>query len=293
VRRPLLALLLLAALVHPGVAHAYGWPIKPFDRPHAIRGYFDDPRVDYGAIEDSRSFHFGVDISAPDGTPVYAVEPGTVTRHKFSVAVSGRNGRVFGYWHVIPVVKEDQYVRRHQLLGHVERGEGHVHLAESRHHVYLNPLRPGALTPYFDNTKPTIVEVEIASGNAPLNVADVSGVVNLLTEAYDTPPIPPPPPWNNSRVTPALIRWRLIGATPWRTAVDFRKYLLPEWMFPLVYSPETRQNRAGRPGIYFFYLVQGFETRDLPNGYYQLEVQASDTRGNVTTSVLPFRIDNL
>ena len=56
---------------------------------------------------------------------------------------------------------------------------------------------------------------------------------------------------------------------------------------------ETRQNRAGRPGRYVFYLLRGLDTHDLPNGYYRLEVQASDTRGNTATSVLPFRIDNL
>ena len=135
------------------------------------------------------------------------------------------------------------------------------------------------------------MDVEVASRDVDLDPADVSGVVDLTTEAYDIPPIPPPAPWSRSRVTPALIRWRLIGATHWKTAVDFRRDLLPLWLFPNVYSPETRQNRAGRPGRYVFYLLRGLDTHDLPNGYYRLEVQASDTRGNTATSVLPFRID--
>ena len=184
-------------------------------------------------------------------------------------------------------------MRLHQLLGHIEPGAGHVHLAESRNHVYVNPLRRGGIAPYFDNTKPTIADVEVSVDNADINPAGVSGVVDLTTDAYDTPPIAPPPPWSASRVTPALIRWRLIGATHWKTAVDFRRDLLPAWLFSNVYSPETRQNRAGRPGRYVFYLVRGFDTRDLRNGYYRLEVQASDTRDNTATSVLPFRIDNL
>ncbi len=295
-RRPLLAAASLIALVLPGVAHAYGWPVKPFNRPHAIRGYFDDPRVDYAPAEDSRSFHFGIDISAPDGTPVYAVAPGTAFLRRFSVAVREHDGREIGYWHIDPVVKEGQQIRLHQLLGHIEFGEGHVHLAESRDHVYVNPLRRGGgIAPYFDNTTPTIVSVSVTDGDAAvkLDPADVSGVVDLVTDAYDTPPIAPPPPWAESRVTPALIRWRLIGATPWRTAADFRHYLLPQFLFSNVYTSETRQNRANRPGQYYFYLVRGLDTRDLPNGYYRLEVRASDTRGNAATSVLPFRIDNL
>ena len=75
--------------------------------------------------------------------------------------------------------------------------------------------------------------------------------------------------------------------------MDFRRDLLPQWLYSNVYASETRQNRAGRPGIYVFYLLRGLDTRDLPNGYYRLEVRVSDTRGNAATSVLPFRIDNL
>ncbi len=292
-RRPLLAAAVLIVLACPGAAHAYGWPVKPFDRPHPVRGYFDDPRVDYAPIEHSRAFHFGIDISAPDGTPVYAVAAGTAYLRHFSVAVGVPEGREFGYWHVIPAVKEGARIRLHQLIGWVLPGAGHVHLAESRDGVYLNPLRRGGIAPYFDNTRPKIVSIEIAAGTVPVNPADVSGVVNLITEAYDTPPLPPPPPWSHSRVTPALIRWRLIGVTRWKTAVDFRNYLLPEWLYPTVYAPGTWQNREDRPGRYRFYLISGLDTRLLRNRHYRLEVRASDTRGNAATAVLPVTIDNL
>ena len=52
----------------------YPWPLKPFDRAHPVRAYFNDPRI----AARSRSFHFGIDISAPNGTAVYAVRPGVV-----------------------------------------------------------------------------------------------------------------------------------------------------------------------------------------------------------------------
>ena len=52
----------------------YSWPLKPFDRAHPVRGYFNDPRISGR----SRAFHFGIDISAPNGTPVYAVRGGVV-----------------------------------------------------------------------------------------------------------------------------------------------------------------------------------------------------------------------
>ena len=34
----------IVGLALPGAARAYGWPVKPFDQMHAIRGSFDDPR---------------------------------------------------------------------------------------------------------------------------------------------------------------------------------------------------------------------------------------------------------
>src|SRR5205085_7796364 len=88
-RRAPLLLAALLALAIPAAAgsHArvrpvtsYPWPLKPFDRPHPVRGNFDDPRVDFVGDELASNFHFGVDISAADGTAVYAVAPGIASR---------------------------------------------------------------------------------------------------------------------------------------------------------------------------------------------------------------------
>jgi murein DD-endopeptidase MepM/ murein hydrolase activator NlpD len=76
----------VVALSAPAFAHAYGWPVKPFNQQHPIRGAFDDPRL-------GGSFHFGVDISVRDGTAVYAVAPGTVFTYSDAVAVRQPSGR--------------------------------------------------------------------------------------------------------------------------------------------------------------------------------------------------------
>jgi murein DD-endopeptidase MepM/ murein hydrolase activator NlpD len=60
-------------------ATGYGWPVKPFRTQHPVRGFFGDPRIG-GHNGAERQFHFGVDISAPNGTPVYATITGTVSR---------------------------------------------------------------------------------------------------------------------------------------------------------------------------------------------------------------------
>ena len=40
-------------------------------------------------------------------------------------------------------------MHRHQLLGYVAKGWEHVHFAERRGGVYVNPLRDGGLGPPF------------------------------------------------------------------------------------------------------------------------------------------------
>ena len=85
-------LLVALAIAVPVSAAAYPWPVEPFDRQHAIRGNFGDPRTLRGSIDaagwNPLSFHSGVDIQAPDGTPVYAVEGGEVAiTEPYAIAV--------------------------------------------------------------------------------------------------------------------------------------------------------------------------------------------------------------
>src|SRR4051812_44770479 len=85
-----IVLVTVVAAGSAGAAKAsYGWPVKPFDRPHPVRGNFGDPRTVFVgpptrrtllAAGGSFQFHFGVDISAPNGAAVYPVESGVVAR---------------------------------------------------------------------------------------------------------------------------------------------------------------------------------------------------------------------
>src|SRR6476659_5780038 len=54
--------------------YTYARPIKPFRQQHPVRGFFGDPRIANDG--ESRQLHFGIDISAPNGTPVYATLSG-------------------------------------------------------------------------------------------------------------------------------------------------------------------------------------------------------------------------
>ena len=121
--------------------------------------------------------------------------------------------------------------------------------------------------------------------------AALSGAVDVIAEAHQTAAAQRGPHRGTSLpVTPARLRWRVRrGARtvrPWHTPVDLGKTLLPKDAFRRVYAPGTRQNRAGRPGLYRFYLAHTWSTALLEDGIYQLDVEAIDLRGNKGTRQL-------
>ena len=262
------------AFLAPAFAHAYNWPVKPFDRQHVIRGSFDDPR--YG-----RYFHFGVDIAVRDGTPVYAVASGTVFRYSDAVAVRRPGGSEFSYWHVRAVVPEHAYVKAGQEIGVVRPGFGHVHFAEFDGGTYVNPLRRGGLTPYRDTTLPIV---------GPIKVDMSTGRLQATVAAFDIPPLRPPGLWRNAVFTPEIVRWRLldsgVAVVPWTIAADFSRFLEPN-QYTSIYAPGTRQNRPDRPGKYVFWLTHGMSLLD---GTYAIQVEAFDTRGNEGDAAYEFDV---
>jgi hypothetical protein len=149
-----------------------GWPVKPLDRQHPVRGSFLDPRPDpdRGAI-----YHDGVDVAVRDDRPergapaqrthrVFAIEGGPV----HLATERGRRGFAhighFGYGHIDPVVLTGETVTPGQHIGWTCKGDWHVHLSEfvftTGGRISVNPLRPGGkLRPYVDTVPPDIREV--------------------------------------------------------------------------------------------------------------------------------------
>jgi hypothetical protein len=259
----------------PAVRPSYGWPVKPFNRQHPVRGYLNDPR--------GHDFHFGIDISAPDGSPVYAVEAGQVfLENSRAVGVRGA-ARAFSYWHIVPAVRNGQWVRLHQLLGYVMTGARHVHFAEHVGGALLNPLRPGGIGPYVDHTPPTVASLEFSRTGREVDSKALTGQFDIVVEVFDTTPMPVPAPWSRLPVTPFRIRWSLsYGARSIvlpQTALDSSQQL-PRERFDSIYAPGTIPNRPGDPGHYRFYLAHGFRASQLRAGTGRLRIEVSDTRGN-------------
>jgi hypothetical protein len=305
--RPLVALLAtLGLLLAAGSASAYPWPFKPFDKQHPIRGDFGDPRTVYenGILSDPFdgagffSFHQGVDIAAPNGTPIYAIADGTA--HYLGAAtlnLDTGNGVVFQFFHIISVVGEGQQVTMSKtILGYVQPPFGHVHISEIDGARVVNPLLKGHLSPYRDKTKPTIRDIVIKNQTgivqAPLGLC---GGVELDAEIFDTTPVPVPGSFHNMPVAPAFVEWKLtrLGgavALPWTIVADFRNTLPPNTRFWNVYAKGTYENAprfgreqyGGMPGRYLFSLSPGFDTTTVASGVYVLSVRAADIRGNST-----------
>jgi hypothetical protein len=274
---------------------SYCWPLKPFDHQHPVRGFFCDPRI---GDKGGKAFHFGIDVSGPDGTPVYAVQAGTVDVEGAQniAVVEGGGASEHGYWHIVPVVKHKQHVAQHELLGHIGKGWGHVHFAERRGGAYWNPLRKGALTPFADFGAPVVDRIVVERAGKQLARNTVFGVVQLIAEAHDITPIAVPPPWKGIPVTPALVRWRLVrggrAIVPWTVTADFRKTLLPNSRYPAVYAAGTTQNHPKVPGLFRFLLAKAFDTRRHPDGTYRLDVEAADIRGNASRVHLELTLTN-
>ena len=257
----------------------YDWPLKPFDRQHPVRAFLDEPRTVIHGPRNGRPsgptpppshFHQGIDIAAPNGTAVYAVEPGTVffDSPRAIAVVSPDRSYAFGYWHIVPAVEDHQFVHRHELLGTIATGWGHVHFAEHRGGLYVNPLRDGGIGPYVDHQAPTATSVSLL-GSA------------LVAVASDTPDPVVPGAWAGEPVTPALINVK-IGGGKWQTAVDFRTAMLPRSKFSSIYTPATRQNHEGEPGCFSFYLVHDLIRRLSANGSATVEIRVSDITGNAS-----------
>ena len=235
-----------------------------------MRGFFGDPRIsNHGQ---SRQFHFGIDISAPNGTPVYATLSGTAyihALHSTTIAIVGPSDVEFSYWHVVPAVRTGQYVTAYQtVIGHIEEPYGHVHFSEKHGDRYVNPLRPGALGPFWDQTRPSVRSA----------VVDQSG--DLVVEWYDETPLAVPRPWHDLPVMPALVRGRILDAKGstiqgWATLVDFRSTIPSASVFDEVWADGVMQNHVRAPGRYRLVLA-----RDVPPGRYVVEVAVRDARGN-------------
>ena len=287
----------------------YAWPVKPFRSIHPVRGYFGDPRTRFvgpptrptlyhGA--GSFSFHVGVDIVVPDGTPVYPVRSGVVTRSGMTKVFVDSGTVSHQYWHIHPEVAVGARVVAYEtVLGRVRRNYGHVHFVELRGGHPVNPLAAGHLSPYVDRTTPHIGPITLRRPKTYEELLPelVRGRVEVVVDAYDRPSPAASGQWAIMPTAPALLTWRVERArdraivTPDRVAFDVRLRAPPLDDFWRFYARGTRQNMATfnehrywrQPGRFVFRLGL-LDTRRLVDGIYAVVATARDVRGNAATT---------
>ena len=297
---------------------AYAWPVKPFDRAHPIRGTFGEPRVLFDGPptletlyrgEGSFSFHDGVDIAAPDGTPVYPVRSGVVTlARSCKVFVDVGGGETQQYWHIVTSVKRGDHVVAFQtVLGRVRLSYGHVHFAHVVKGRAINPLAAGHLTPYEDHTAPSAGPLVLRRPGTPVELLPelVRGAVELGVAVADQPDPAAPGMWSTMPTVPALVSWRVERAADRarvvseRTAFDVRAHVPSRRAFWRAYLRGTRQNMTTfrlhrywrHPGHYVIRLGV-LDTRRLPDGIYVLAATATDIAGNRAVARVAFTVYN-
>jgi murein DD-endopeptidase MepM/ murein hydrolase activator NlpD len=299
---------------------SYGWPVKPFDQQHPVRGSFGDPRsvfngqpTRHGLMTSSCacSYHQGIDIAAADGTPVYPVRSGVVqiVTHEW-IQVDSEGGSAFQYWHIGPLVRVGQHVEaRETVLGRILRASGHVHLTELQNGNAVSPLADGHIGPYTDTTTPTVGAITFrASDTGPDLLPEyLHGRVEMVASASDTQAIPVPGKWTGLPVTPAKLTYRIrsfpakqvvIAET---TAMDVSHTLPSTSDMWHTYARGTHMNMVKmsvhrywyNPGVYLFKLSPtAFDTNRLQDGVYELVVTAWDTAGNHSSSSQIFQVHN-
>jgi hypothetical protein len=315
-RLPLLLGCFIGALVAATAASAYPWPLKPFNQQHPIRANFGDPRTRFlnTMLTDGLQgpgtflFHNGIDVAAPEGTPVYPVISGKVRyidESAISVKTKGRG--VFQYFHLLVEVRNGQHVIAGKtVLGTVLRAYGHVHLSEIRGGRVWNPLARGGIAPYRDHTVPQVraINVRPAGSLLPFDSATVCGTVSLVAAADDAAPMAVPGLFAGFPLSPALITWSLarVGGITYVNdvpAADFRTTIPASRYFWSVYARGSYQNAPRfsnrqyfMPGRFLYNLASFVDTRSYPNGLYEIAVRVADMRGNSSEAALQFKIEN-
>ncbi len=297
-------------------SHPYPWPVKPFHTQHPIRGYPGDPRTVFARAATANpfygpgvfGFHQGIDIVAPNGTPVYPVTNGVAHYLGASTLVVYSAGqRKFQYFHITPVVGEgERVVQSETVLGYVQPPFGHVHLSEIDGLRTVDPLMRGHLTPYRDTTKPAIGALVLTSRTgATESPLGVCGRVQISVTAWDKPALPVPGSFAGLPVAPAYVGWSLATSSgkrlrPWTTVADFRRRIPANRRFWKVYARGTFENAprfarlqfTGRAGRYLFLLDPEIDTTHMRDGTYVARIRAMDERGNEANARLMFKVRN-
>ncbi len=177
----------------------YSWPTPKkvaakglfFGGQHSIKGQFSDFRTSGGA----NGFCKGIEIEASangDERNVYALEAGRA----YSDATSTNIGH-FRYGNIQNVVASNTNVKVGDKIGVIQAGtymyfmESDAPLTSAGENLpnnnarWINPLRPGGLSPYTDNANPVINSIQLVNATGANVVSPLYQKLDIIIDAYD------------------------------------------------------------------------------------------------------------
>jgi murein DD-endopeptidase MepM/ murein hydrolase activator NlpD len=293
------------------------WPVQPFDGPHQVRGTFGEVRglvgiagtkgLEGAALQNflatlnpvlavgRRIIHHGIDIVAPDLTPVYALTDGVAKwgggdNYSRFVRVGD-----FEYVHLADPVAEGTRVRAFTtIIGRVYPGQEHVHLTRWDGGQPVNPLRFGGLSNYADAAPPVLHALgAYREDGTKVDLQSLSGAVALFVNATDVQS-------NGGNETGVYSLGYTLkdanGATvvgPYHCIQMDR--IPPEAVGNILYT--TQSTRHKFQPIFWVRLTLKSPTADgmlhtgsLAPGAYTVEVTAADVIGNATSTNFPVTV---
>ncbi len=294
------------------------WPVKPFDGPHQVRGVFGEVRGLSGVVGTAgltgarlgtflaglnpvlvagrRNIHHGIDIVAPDLTPVYALTDGIAAwggtdknRTRF-VRVGD-----FDYVHLADPIPEGRRVKAFQtVIGKVHPGSAHVHLSRYVGGRAVNPLRFGGMLGYTDTAPPEVRQlIAYRNDGRTVDLQKIRGAVALFVDAVDIQ--------SNGGNNTGLYRlgYRIRNGAGKVVVGPYQclqmDEVVPEPIGNILYTTVSTRNRFQTSWLYRLTVKSpsadgALHTGHLPPGPYAVEVTAADVMGNSTTEVFPIAI---
>ncbi len=273
----------------------YPWPLAPQNQIHGIIGTFGEYRSG-----PPPHFHNGVDVPDPEGTPVYAVEGGSVTwieRNGFNCGI--RVGR-FAYIHTIPRADLNlgDYVNYGEVVGHLNYGN-HVHFKDgggASGRATRNALLPDdGFEPFEDPYHTNVLGVWFFVDNVQTEIPAnrLSGLVDIVVRAVDTTTPGSRVGTNNGIFT---IGYGIMTADTSQFVVPLHVPYVFDTLPPSSALPYTYYQQWSNTSTYYYIVTNEFygsrflDTRTLEPGDYVLVVTTSDTRNPPDTFYFPIRI---
>ncbi|MBK7980507.1 MAG: T9SS type A sorting domain-containing protein [Ignavibacteriae bacterium] len=306
----------------------YQWPVPPLNSSQGITGAF----AEFRNTGSSDHFHNAVDISEPDGNPVFPSMDGVV----YSLDNNGYDSYInvksiingkkkhMTYYHVVPnpnLVVGQQVYTGLTVLGTIFVTAGHVHLIErefvnvssSSLGTEINPIRPeGGLYP-FEDTFPPVIESStlkfcVDKTNKEISSNQLYGKVDFqikVREINGTNSV-------NVNNGTYILGYRILSENgdqviyePENNGVKYRFYFLPNDSYVHnVYVKNVATlsdpyywvtNGKGENQINADHTVPNnyLDTDLLDAGNYTLEIFTEDTRGSSSSKRFPISVKKL